>query len=174
VHVCFADVFCCEAERWHFIANTNLNAYLTFCSLCMTSGFTISSLCCENLRSTVIWADLLNMCIIQRATERTPRFGSGIARAGVGQSSGECVVRQLCSCLSQFTPRFFCRGVHSKWRFADNDAACLSYPLSGTGLTITLGNFTKGRSAAPRLPRGVPFLSLVCGVRTILKRTMLL
>jgi hypothetical protein len=37
--------------------------------------------------------------------------------------------------------------------------------ISGTGLTITLGNFTNGNSTAPRLLYGVPFFSLVCGVR---------
>jgi hypothetical protein len=35
--------------------------------------------------------------------------------------------------------------------------------ISGTGLSVTLGNFTNGHSTAPRLLCGVPFLSLVCG-----------
>jgi hypothetical protein len=59
----------------------------------------------------------------------------------------------------------------------DNDAACLSQSankISGNGLTVTLGNFTNGHSTAPRLLCGVPFFSLVCGVRTFLNRTMLL
>jgi hypothetical protein len=55
--------------------------------------------------------------------------------------------------------------------------ACLSQStnkISGIGLTITLENFTNGHSTAPRLLCGVPVLSLVCWVRTFLKRTMLL
>lgn len=42
------------------------------------------------------------------------------------------------------------------------------------GLQITLGNFTNDHSTALRLQCGVPFLSLVCGARTFLKRTVLL
>jgi hypothetical protein len=46
--------------------------------------------------------------------------------------------------------------------------------ISGTGLTLTLGNFTNGHSTAPAILCGVPFLNVVCGVLTFLKRTMLL
>jgi hypothetical protein len=39
---------------------------------------------------------------MQRAAERTPGFGRGVARGGLVRSE-ECVTRQLCSCRSQFT-----------------------------------------------------------------------
>jgi hypothetical protein len=35
--------------------------------------------------------------------------------------------------------------------------------ISGTGLKITLENFTNGHSTAPRLLCGVQFFSFVCG-----------
>jgi hypothetical protein len=38
--------------------------------------------------------------------------------------------------------------------------------ISGTALTITLGNFTNGHSTASRLLFVVPFFSLVYGIRT--------
>jgi hypothetical protein len=46
--------------------------------------------------------------------------------------------------------------------------------ISGTGFPITLRNFTNGHSKVSRLQCGVPFLSLVCWVPTLLKKTMLL
>jgi hypothetical protein len=58
----------------------------------------------ENEEVTEAGENCISGSIIQGAAERTPRFGSGVATSGVGVEQWECVIRQMCSCCSQFTP----------------------------------------------------------------------
>jgi hypothetical protein len=158
--------FCIKKEIYWVTSDRNRTGN---CGRCESFDWVISMAFCTETRgsSTVTWLKCLENSASR--SQEAPLQNCDCTRTGERDCETSTT---LCWELLQNVPRTAV--LLFKIRHISTFQAQSSNKIFGTGLSITLGNFTNSHSTAPRLLCGVPFLSLVCGVRTFLKRTMLL